>query len=121
MNQLLIIGRFTADPEIREFHNDGVHNTCANFTLAVPGRKKDDPADFFRCTAWGAAAELIGKYCHKGDKLAVTGRITFYSYTNNAGVTVYTHTVTVEHFDFMTRPTEPAQPTQPATPNRRRR
>lgn len=118
MNQLHIIGRFTADPDIREFSKDGGANTCANFTLAVPGRKKDDPADFFRCTAWGAAAELLSKYCHKGDKLAVTGPITFYSYTNKDGVTVYKHSVIVEHFEFMTRTAEPAQV---ATTNRRRR
>lgn len=118
MNQLHIIGRFTADPKIREFSNADGTNTCANFTLAVPGRKKDDPADFFRCTAWGSAAELIGKYCHKGEKLAVTGSISFYSYTNKDGVQIYTHSVTVEHFDFMSRH---AEPTQPTTPNRRRR
>lgn len=118
MNQLHIIGRFTTDPEIREFQNSDGVKTCANFTLAVPGRKKDDPADFFRCTAWGAAAELLEKYCHKGEKLAVTGPISFYSYTNKDGVTVYTHVVTVEHFDFMSHPAEKAQP---ATPNRRRR
>ena len=118
MNQLHIIGRFTADPDIREIQNaDGVR-TCTNFTLAVPSRKNYDPADFFKCTAWGTAAELLSKYCHKGDKLAVTGPITFYSYTNKDGATVYTHVVTVEHFDFMTRS---AEQTQPETPNRRRR
>lgn len=121
MNQLQIIGRFTADPDIREFTKDGDTNTCANFTLAVPGRKKEDPADFFRCAAWGSAADLIGKYCHKGDKLAVSGRISFYSYTNKDGVTVYTHTVTVEHFDFMSRPAEQTQPAKTETAYRRRR
>lgn len=121
MNQLHIIGRFTANPEIREFQNsDGVH-TFVNFTLAVPGRKKDDPAEFFRCTAWGAAADLLAKYCHKGDKLAITGPINFYTYENKDGATIYTHTVTVEHFDFMSRPAEQAHPAQPNTPNRRRR
>ena len=118
MNQLHIIGRFTADPDVREFQNDKGVYTCANFTLAVPGRKKDAPADFFKCTAWGQAGELLAKYCHKGDKLAVTGPITFYSYTNKDGATAYTHVVTVEHFDFMSRPAEQAKP---ETPNRRRR
>ena len=118
MNQLHIIGRFAADPDIREIQNaDGVR-TCTNFTLAVAGRKKDDPADFFRCTAWCAAADLLAKYCHKGDKLAITGPINFYTYENKDGATIYTHSVTVEHFDFMSRPPEQ---TQPAKPNKRRR
>lgn len=118
MNQLHIIGRFTTDPVISVVPGETDTRTVVNFTLAVPGRKKDDPADFFRCSAWGAAAELIGKYCHKGEKLAVTGHITFYSYTNKDGVQIYTHSVTVEQFDFMSRA---AETVQPATPNRRRR
>lgn len=121
MNQLHIIGRFTTDPVISVVPGETDSRTVVNFTMAVPGRKKDDPADFFRCTAWGAAAELIGKYCHKGEKLAVTGPITFYSYTNKDGAQIYTHSVTVEHFDFMSRAAESTQPSQPATPNRRRR
>lgn len=118
MNQLHIIGRFTAEPVISVAPGESETRTVCNFTLAVPGRKKDDPADFFRCSAWGAAAELLSKYCHKGDKLAVSGSISFYSYTNKDGVTVYTHSVTVEHFDFMSRP---AEQTKPETLNRRRR
>ena len=110
MNQLHIIGRFTAEPDIREFSNEGGANTCANFTLAVPGRKKDAPADFFKCTAWGSAAELIGKYGHKGEKLAVSGSISFFSYTNPDGAQIYTHSVTVEHFEFMSAPRNPRNP-----------
>lgn len=118
MNKLYIVGRFTADPEIREVDVKGETRALTKFTLAVPGRQKDEPADFFHCTAWGGAAELIGKYCRKGDKLALCGSIRLYTYTDKDGCRVNAHDVNVETFDFMSRA---SADTQPTSQNRRRR
>ena len=118
MNKLYIVGRFTADPEIREVQVKGETYTLAKLTLAVPVGKKMTRLIFFHCTAWGSAGELIGKYCHKGDKLALCGSIRLYNYTDSDGRRVNAHEVNVETFDFMTRA---SADTQPTSQNRRRR
>lgn len=77
MNKLTIIGNLTRDPEINKT-NAGMDYT--KFGVAVQRKfKKDDgthETDFFNCTAWGKiGTDVIAKYCKKGDKIAVIGRI----------------------------------------------
>lgn len=103
MNKVILIGRFTRDPEIR--YSQGEQSMAiAKFTLAVDRRFKREgeqqSADFISCTAFGKTGELIEKYCHKGKKIVVEGRIQTGSYTNNDGVRVFTTTVVVENIEF---------------------
>lgn len=75
----------------------------ARYTLAVDRRvKKDgqDNADFINCVAFGKAGEFVEKYCKKGTKLAVSGRIQTGSYTNRDGQKVYTTDVMIEEQEF---------------------
>lgn len=102
MNKCILMGRLTRDPEIRYTQGD---NSMAvmKFTLAVDRRAKKDAkqeADFITCAAFGKTAEVIDKYCSKGSKIAVSGRIQTGSYTNKDGNKVYTTDVMVEEFDF---------------------
>lgn len=92
MNKVMLIGRLTADPEIR--YSQGENATAmANYTLAVDRRYKKDgerTADFIRCVVFGKAAEFSGKYFSKGMKVAIVGRIQTGSYINKDGQKVYT-------------------------------
>ena len=75
----------------------------ARYTLAVDRRYKKDgeqTADFISCVCFGKSAEFIEKYCHKGTKLVVEGRIQTGSYTNKDGQKVYTTDVFVEQQEF---------------------
>lgn len=100
MNKVIIIGRFTRDPEVRYTAN----NTCyASFSIAVDRRYKQDgqpTADFPRVIAWGKTAEFIEKYFRKGMKIAIDGRIQTGSYKNNDGQTIYTTDVVAENVEF---------------------
>lgn len=102
MNKAILIGRLTRDPEIR--YTQGNDPMCvARYTLAVDRRvKKDgqDNADFIPCVAFGKAGEFVEKYCKKGTKLAVSGRIQTGSYTNRDGQKVYTTEVMIEEQEF---------------------
>lgn len=49
MNKLIAIGNLTANPELRSTPNG---TPVCTFTIAVNGRKQDEPATFFRVTAW---------------------------------------------------------------------
>ena len=98
MNKVILMGRLTADPDIR-YTQDG--KAVASYTLAVDRRTKgDQKADFIRCQAWEKRAEIADKYFLKGTKLVVTGRIQTGSYKDKNGKTVYTTDVVVEDQEF---------------------
>lgn len=111
MNSVVLIGRLTADPELR-YLPSGENTAVANFTLAVDRNYSKDvrqqmesqgkpTADFIRCTAWGRTAEIINQYVFKGDQFAVRGRIQTDRYQHKDGHMVYTTDVRVEEFDFV--------------------
>lgn len=98
MNKLILIGRLTKDPEIRMSGSV----TIAKFSLAVDRRFKRDgepEADFFNCTAFNKTAEFVEKYCSKGMKMAIEGRIQNDNYEKD-GVKHYGVTVIVENIEF---------------------
>ena len=104
MNKVIIIGRFTRDPEIK--YSTGENATAtARFSLAVNRRFKNKEgnydADFINCVAFGKTAEFIEKYFTKGMAIGITGRIQTGSYTNKESQKVYTTDVVVEETEFV--------------------
>ena len=104
MNKVIIIGRFTRDPEIK--YSTGENATAtARFSLAVNRRFKNKEgnydADFINCVAFGKTAEFIEKYFTKGMAIGITGRIQTGSYTNKEGQKVYTTDVVIEETEFV--------------------
>lgn len=101
MNNIILVGRFTRDPDVR--YTDG-GLSIARFSLAVDRRLKRDgepTADFPSCVAFGKTAEFIEKYFRQGMRIGVMGRIQTGSYTNKDGVKVYTTDVIVENCEFV--------------------
>ena len=72
MNQILLIGRLTKDPELK-YTKDG--KGYCNFSLAVSREFKKDEVDFINCVAWDKRAEAIANYVKKGNKLGIIGRL----------------------------------------------
>ena len=76
LNCSAIMGRLTADPELRQTA-DGVSVT--SFTVAVDRgyvkQGEERQADFIDCVAWRQQAEFINKYFNKGSMIAITGRL----------------------------------------------
>lgn len=72
MNSITLVGRLTADPDIR-YANNGDQTTVAHFTLAVYRNK--DTTDFINCVAFRETAELAEKYFSKGLRVAVNGSL----------------------------------------------
>ena len=104
MNNVQIIGRLTADPELRQT-TSGI--ACCRFTVAVNRKFKNKDtgeyeADFISCTAWRQTAEFISKYFSKGKMIALAGTLHTGSYTdkNHSDVTHYTTDVFVENVEF---------------------
>jgi single-strand DNA-binding protein len=101
MNQVILIGRLTRDPEVR-YTADQM--AVASFTLAIDrpvaaGREKQ--TDFPRVTVFGRQAETCERYLAKGRQVAVQGRIRTGSYKNKEGATVYTTEVVGDRVEFL--------------------
>ena len=83
MNNVILGGRLTANPEIYNADSTPV----AKFSLAVdrPVRKGDDKeVDFIPVTAFGKRAEWIGQYLAKGTAVSLIGRLHQSSFTDKA-------------------------------------
>ena len=102
MNKVVLMGRFTRDPEVRYSQGENAL-AIARYTLAVDRRFKRDgeqSADFINCVVFGKSAEFTERYFRQGMRVTVCGRIQTGSYTNRDGVKVYTTEVVVEEQEF---------------------
>lgn len=104
MNKVILKGRLTADPELRQTQS-GI-SSC-RFTLAVDRKFADKntgerQADFVSCTAWRSTAEFVSRYFTKGSMILVEGALRTGSYTdkNHSDVTHYTTDVFVDNVEF---------------------
>ena len=98
MNKLAAIGNLTRDPELRSTPN-GI--PVCTFTIAVNGRKQDEPATFFRITAWRQLGENCNRYLAKGKKVFVSGPVSVSTYTAKDGSTKASLEVTAEDVEFL--------------------
>ena len=101
MNKVILVGRMAKDPELKQ---TSTGNVVGNFAVAVDRRFKRDgqpTADFFNVVAWNKPAELISQYLHKGDRIALNGRLQTRSYQAKDGTKRYITEVVLEEFDFI--------------------
>ena len=102
MNKVILMGRLTRDPDVRQPSEDG-GVAIARYTLAVDRRAARDgeqSADFISCVVFGRNVDFVEKYLKQGTKVCVCGRIQTGSYTNREGNRVYTTDVVVEEHEF---------------------
>lgn len=104
MNKVILMGRLTADPELRQTQNG---TAVCKFTVAVNRKFADRTtgqreADFINCTAWSKTAEFVSRYFSKGQMIALDGELRTGSYQdrNHPDVTHYTMEVTAESAYF---------------------
>ena len=100
MNHFVGIGRLTRDPDVR-YTQSG--KAVVSFTLAIDRRRSgagNQQADFVACVAWEKTAEVISRYCTKGKKIAVEGRIQTRSYEAKDGTKRYATEVVVNNMEF---------------------
>ena len=102
MNNVVLIGRLTRDPELSYTPNN--QTPVCRFTIAVdrPRRNGEDQgADFIRIVVWGKQAENCDRYIAKGRQVGVSGRIQTGSYKNKDGITVYTTDIVADRVEFL--------------------
>ena len=76
LNQVIICGRITHDPETKELEND---RKVTYITVAVPRSYKNldgiYETDFITCYLYNELANSTTEYCKKGDIVGVKGRL----------------------------------------------
>lgn len=103
MNKVILVGRLTADPELRQTQS-GV--ASCRFSVAVNRKYKNDKgeydADFISCVAWRQTAEFVSRYFTKGQMIALDGtlRNSTYQDAKHPDVTHYKTDVFVENVEF---------------------
>jgi len=71
MNTVNLIGRLTADPELRSTLTG---TAVTEFRLAVDNGP-DNPTAFFTVMTWGRTAIAVATYQHRGQLVGFTGRL----------------------------------------------
>lgn len=82
MNSCNIIGRLTADPELRR---TGDGTPVCSYTLAVKRPGVKDTTDFIDFVTWRQGAEYLCQYGHKGDVVAATAALQTRSWNDKEG------------------------------------
>lgn len=82
MNSVNLVGRLTADIELRRTQN-GV--AVCSYCLAVKRPMVADVTDFPECVSWRQSAEYLAKFARKGDMVAVTGSLQSRKWTDKDG------------------------------------
>lgn len=98
MNNIDIMGRLTADPELKTTPSGKAVTT---FCVAVPKNySRDEKPNYIDCVAWEERAKTICKCFHKGKMIAISGELQTRMYEDNAGKTRKAVEVRVEKFSF---------------------
>ena len=102
INNVVLIGRLTRDPELRYTPSNVA---VATFSLAVNRNFKNQAgereADFISCIMWRQQAENFANWLKKGAIVGITGRIQTRSYDNQQGQRVYVTEVVAESFQTL--------------------
>lgn len=115
MNKIVLLGRFTRDPEVRYTSTGKV--VCQG-TIAVdrPFVNQDGQreADFIPIVIWGKQAEICGNNFAKGQRILVDGRLQIRSYDAKDGSKRYAAEVIVSQFYFIEKKATDTSAKQPS-------
>ena len=105
-NKVILGGRLTADPELRQ---TGSGISVTTFSIAVnrrpfrsaEGQQQQTTADFINVVAWRGNAEFISKYFRKGSSICVVGSLQTRKWTDQQNNTRYSTEVVVDEVQFV--------------------
>jgi single-strand DNA-binding protein len=103
-NKVMLMGNLTRDPQLSYTPNQ---TAVVDFGMATNRRwtgqdgSQREETCFVDCRMFGRRAEVVNKYCKKGNPLFVEGRLTFDSWEAQDGSKRSRLRVTVENFEFI--------------------
>lgn len=101
-NFVYLIGRLTKDPE---FITTESGKKLSHINLAVQRNYKNKDGiyevDFIRCALWEGIAARVCEYTHKGDLIAVSGKLRNVIYEDENNEKKYSNEIVVEKVVFL--------------------
>lgn len=115
LNQVILIGRLTHDPELRYTAGGGVAVTTFSIAVDRPftNQQGERDTDFINIVTWRKLAETCANYLKKGRMVAVTGRLQIRSYDDSQGVRRKAADVVAENVQFLDRGGRDSDSSQP--------
>lgn len=111
LNNAMLIGNLTRDPELRKTQSG---QSVTTFSIATnrsftnkAGEKKEE-ADYHNIVAWGKLAELCEQYLKKGCKVYVDGRMQTREWTDQAGIKRFRTEIISDNIIFLTSKGKPS-------------
>jgi len=102
LNKVMLIGNLGSDPEVRSTTGG---NRVATFSLATSrswssaNGDKQEKTEWHRCVVWNVKgtglADVVEKYCKKGDRIYVEGRIEYRQWQDKENQTRYSTEINV--------------------------
>ena len=89
-NKVILVGRVTADPQVRSTPGGQSVTTigvATNRTWTDKANQKQEQTEFHNVVLWGRTAEIAGQYLTKGAMVLIEGRLQTRSWTDKQGVT----------------------------------
>ena len=108
LNKVTLIGNLGNDPEVRSTTGG---NRVATFSLATSrswndaSGAKQEKTEWHRCVVWNTKgsglADVVEKYCKKGDKIYVEGRIEYRQWQDKDNQTRYSTEINVRELTML--------------------
>lgn len=104
MNNVSLIGNLVGNPELG---TTTAGKRFSKFTVAISMNKEE--TSFIPCVAWNETAESIVKFCKRGSKVGISGKINQRQYDNRDGARINVVEVIVDRCDFLTKLEQPKE------------
>jgi single-strand DNA-binding protein len=88
LNKVILVGRVTADPQVRSTPGGQSVTTigvATNRTWTDKAGQKQEQTEFHNVVLWGRTAEIAGQYLTKGAMVLIEGRLQTRSWTDKQG------------------------------------
>lgn len=116
MNKVILSGNLCQEIELKQTTSGkSVLTNCIAVQREYKNEKGEYDSDFINLVIWGAQAEYLSKYAHKGDRVELVGRWQIRKYTANDGTTRTVNECVVESIKAFSK--QKAENTQPAFTN----
>jgi len=115
LNKVLIVGRTTAQPELRKTAGGQSVSTFSVATNRVWTDKagaRQESTEFHNIVVWGRQAEIASQFLVKGALVLVEGRLATRSWQDKQGATRKTTEIICERFQMGPRPQGGGAPAQ---------
>ena len=111
MNTITLIGRAGKDPEVKQFDNGAKTSLSVATSRRYTDKQgnKQEQTEWHNVVAWGKTGEVIAKYVHKGDQVALEGMVTYRQYDKD-GTTHYITEIIADRVELLSARAKQEEP-----------